>query len=142
MRCSEADCLSRVLLSQASRQATGSLIADVRQKKTPKLQKLRILGMMKHDTQQHTIHLTASPLALKGRRVTIRKGNPSDYTTDYIGDVHVFDTSTPDYYVVYVTCDVWFGNGEAKSTNYYLTNTEIELMMRTKSDTKIVIHRN
>jgi hypothetical protein len=29
-RCSEADCLSRVLLSQASRQATVSLIFDVR----------------------------------------------------------------------------------------------------------------
>jgi hypothetical protein len=29
MRWSEADCLSRILLAQASRQATGSLIFDV-----------------------------------------------------------------------------------------------------------------
>lgn len=34
MRCSEADCLSRILLPQAPRQATVSLIFDVRQKKT------------------------------------------------------------------------------------------------------------
>ena len=37
MRCSEADCLSRVLLSQASRQATVSLIFDVRQNRTMKI---------------------------------------------------------------------------------------------------------
>jgi len=40
-RCSQADCLSQILLSQALRQATGWLIFDVRRREQHKTRRLQ-----------------------------------------------------------------------------------------------------